>query len=99
MATVESTSTPIRQDVYPYFSAVENADIRWTIVAYFEQHFWKRAFLLFFFFSSICIDSNMTSDTDDNGKDRVRRRTRSSTRAEEITTSHQKQRRSQPDKP
>lgn len=43
--------------------------------------------------------SNMTSDTDDNGKDKIRRRTRSSTRAEEITTRHQKQRSSQPDKP
>lgn len=41
----------------------------------------------------------MTSDTEENGKTKERRRTRSQTRAEEITTKHQKQRRSQPDKP
>lgn len=41
----------------------------------------------------------MTSDTEDFGNDKVRRRTRSVTRAEEISSKHQKQRRSQPDKP
>lgn len=41
----------------------------------------------------------MTSDTEDLGNDRVRRRTRSVTRAEEISTKQQKQRRSQHDKP
>lgn len=40
----------------------------------------------------------MTSNTEEkSGK--VHRRARSVTRAEEITTRHQKQRRSQPDKP
>lgn len=41
----------------------------------------------------------MTSDAEENGKTTTKRRTRSQTRAEEITTRHQKQRRSQPDKP
>lgn len=47
----------------------------------------------------------MTSDSEENGKNgkngksTVRRRTRSVTRAEEITTKHQKQRKQQPDKP
>lgn len=39
------------------------------------------------------------SDAEDAVNDKVRRRTRSSTRAEEISTKQQKQRRSQPDKP
>lgn len=39
------------------------------------------------------------SDTEDVTNDKVRRRTRSSTRAEEISIKQQKQRRSQPDKP
>lgn len=41
----------------------------------------------------------MTSDTEDVMNDKIRRRTRSVTRAEEICIKHQKQRRSQPDKP
>lgn len=41
----------------------------------------------------------MTSDTDKSYDDKVKRRTRSSTRAEEISIKQQKQRRSQPDKP
>lgn len=41
----------------------------------------------------------MVSDIEDNGSDKVRRRTRSVTRAEEISTKQQRQRRSQPDKP
>lgn len=41
----------------------------------------------------------MVSDHEDNGSDKVRRRTRSVTRAEEISTKQQRQRRSQPDKP
>lgn len=42
----------------------------------------------------------MTTDTEDAGNDnKIRRRTRSVTRAEEIATKQQKQRRSQPDKP
>lgn len=41
----------------------------------------------------------MVTDTEDNGSDKVRRRTRSVTRAEEISTKQQRQRRSQPDKP
>lgn len=40
----------------------------------------------------------MTSDTESEVPT-VRRRTRSVTRAEEITTKHKKQRSSQPDKP
>lgn len=38
-------------------------------------------------------------NTEDAGADKVRRRTRSVTRAEEISTKQQRQRRSQPDKP
>lgn len=41
----------------------------------------------------------MTSDSDEIGTNQIRRRTKSVTRAEEITTKHQKQRRLQPDKP
>lgn len=41
----------------------------------------------------------MTSDAEELGGDKVRRRTRSVTRAEEISNKHQRQRRSQPDKP
>lgn len=41
----------------------------------------------------------MTSDTEDTGTSKIRRRTKSVTRAEEISTKQQKQRRSQPDKP
>lgn len=41
----------------------------------------------------------MASDTEDIGANKIRRRTRSVTRAEEISTKQQKQRRSQPDKP
>lgn len=42
----------------------------------------------------------MVSDHEYNGSDKnIRRRTRSVTRAEEISTKQQRQRRSQPDKP
>lgn len=41
----------------------------------------------------------MASDSDEIGTNKIRRRTKSVTRAEEITTKNQKQRRSQPDKP
>lgn len=41
----------------------------------------------------------MPSDTEETGSETVRRRTRSVTRAEEISTKQQRQRRSQPDKP
>lgn len=41
----------------------------------------------------------MTDTDEKNGKEKVHRRTRSVTRAEEITTKHQKQRKDQPDKP
>lgn len=48
-----------------------------------------------------CCLQNMTSDTEDNASHTLRRRGRtlSVTRAEEISTKEQKQRRSQPDKP
>lgn len=41
----------------------------------------------------------MLSDAEDTGSEKVRRRTRSVTRAEEISTKQQRQRKSQPDKP
>lgn len=41
----------------------------------------------------------MASDSDEVGTNKIRRRTKSVTRAEEITTKNQKQRRLQPDKP